>query len=243
MWVGLRADRRSVALANIEIGGQRVQLQEDSMDVRKLGAEAIGTFWLTFGGCGSAVIASAFPQVGIGLARGIACLRTDGAHHGLFHRAHLGLPSQSSCYARVGRRWSLPGKGHRALCRCAGRRSDHCCGRSIHHCERRAGLRCRQRFCSQRLRGAFTRQVLFVRRVPRRGGPDDDVLVHHHGCHARQSPGRVCAHCDRAWLDPHPSRWNSHHEYLGQSSAQHRACPHSSADGRWRSSGSSGSHP
>jgi aquaporin Z len=37
------------------------------MDVRKLAAEAIGTFWLTFGGCGSAVIAAAFPQVGIGL--------------------------------------------------------------------------------------------------------------------------------------------------------------------------------
>jgi aquaporin Z len=30
-------------------------------------AEAIGTFWLTFGGCGSAVIAAGFPQVGIGL--------------------------------------------------------------------------------------------------------------------------------------------------------------------------------
>src|SRR6202140_4609322 len=28
---------------------------------------AIGTFWLTFGGCGSAVIAAGFPQVGIGL--------------------------------------------------------------------------------------------------------------------------------------------------------------------------------
>lgn len=37
------------------------------MDTRKLTAEAIGTFWLTFGGCGSAVIAAAFPQVGIGL--------------------------------------------------------------------------------------------------------------------------------------------------------------------------------
>jgi aquaporin Z len=37
------------------------------MDARKLGAEAIGTFWLTFGGCGSAVIAAAFPQIGIGL--------------------------------------------------------------------------------------------------------------------------------------------------------------------------------
>jgi len=37
------------------------------MDVKKYGAELIGTFWLTFGGCGSAVIAAAFPNVGIGL--------------------------------------------------------------------------------------------------------------------------------------------------------------------------------
>ena len=35
--------------------------------MRKLQAEAIGTFWLTFGGCGAAVISAAFPQVGIGL--------------------------------------------------------------------------------------------------------------------------------------------------------------------------------
>lgn len=30
-------------------------------------AELIGTFWLVFGGCGSAVLAAAFPSVGIGL--------------------------------------------------------------------------------------------------------------------------------------------------------------------------------
>src|SRR3712207_7380591 len=30
-------------------------------------SEGIGTFWLTFAGCGSAVIAAAFPDVGIGL--------------------------------------------------------------------------------------------------------------------------------------------------------------------------------
>ena len=30
-------------------------------------AEFIGTFWLVFGGCGSAVLAAAFPSVGIGL--------------------------------------------------------------------------------------------------------------------------------------------------------------------------------
>jgi len=34
---------------------------------RKLTAELIGTFWLVFGGCGSAVLAAAFPNVGIGL--------------------------------------------------------------------------------------------------------------------------------------------------------------------------------
>jgi aquaporin Z len=34
---------------------------------RKLAAEFLGTFWLVLGGCGSAVLAAAFPNVGIGL--------------------------------------------------------------------------------------------------------------------------------------------------------------------------------
>ena len=34
---------------------------------RKIAAEFLGTFWLVLGGCGSAVIAAAFPHVGIGL--------------------------------------------------------------------------------------------------------------------------------------------------------------------------------
>ncbi|MQW02493.1 aquaporin Z [Sinorhizobium meliloti] len=34
---------------------------------KKLCAEFLGTCWLVLGGCGSAVLASAFPQVGIGL--------------------------------------------------------------------------------------------------------------------------------------------------------------------------------
>jgi aquaporin Z len=34
---------------------------------RRLAAELIGTFWLVLGGCGSAVLAAAFPHVGIGL--------------------------------------------------------------------------------------------------------------------------------------------------------------------------------
>ena len=35
--------------------------------MRRYGAEFIGTFWLVLGGCGSAVLAAAFPDVGIGL--------------------------------------------------------------------------------------------------------------------------------------------------------------------------------
>lgn len=35
--------------------------------MKKLAAEFFGTFWLVFGGCGSAVLAAAVPDVGIGL--------------------------------------------------------------------------------------------------------------------------------------------------------------------------------
>lgn len=35
--------------------------------MKKYGAEFFGTFWLVLGGCGSAVLAAAFPQLGIGL--------------------------------------------------------------------------------------------------------------------------------------------------------------------------------
>ena len=35
--------------------------------MKKYGAEFVGTFWLVLGGCGSAVLAAAFPNLGIGL--------------------------------------------------------------------------------------------------------------------------------------------------------------------------------
>lgn len=36
--------------------------------LKKLSAEFFGTFWLVFGGCGSAVLAAGFPELGIGFA-------------------------------------------------------------------------------------------------------------------------------------------------------------------------------
>src|SRR6202167_3248452 len=41
--------------------------KERSM-TRRLAAEFIGTLWLVLGGCGSAVLAAAFPALGIGFA-------------------------------------------------------------------------------------------------------------------------------------------------------------------------------
>ncbi|MCF5381851.1 aquaporin, partial [Pseudomonas syringae] len=35
---------------------------------KRLIAEFLGTFWLTLGGCGSAILAAAFPGLGIGFA-------------------------------------------------------------------------------------------------------------------------------------------------------------------------------
>jgi aquaporin Z len=43
--------------------------EEEALPMRaKLAAEFIGTFWLVLGGCGSAVLAAAFPELGIGFA-------------------------------------------------------------------------------------------------------------------------------------------------------------------------------
>jgi aquaporin Z len=42
------------------------QAEVEMSNARKYAAEAIGTFWLTFGGCGAAVLAAAFPALGIG---------------------------------------------------------------------------------------------------------------------------------------------------------------------------------
>jgi aquaporin Z len=51
----------SLSTVSLSIGGVI------EMSTKPLAAEFIGTFWLVFGGCGSAVLAAAFPDVGIGL--------------------------------------------------------------------------------------------------------------------------------------------------------------------------------
>jgi aquaporin Z len=44
-----------------------LSIKQRSGNMKQYGAEFLGTFWLVLGGCGSAVLAAAFPDVGIGL--------------------------------------------------------------------------------------------------------------------------------------------------------------------------------
>ena len=99
------------------------------MDTRKLAAEAIGTFWLTFAGCGSAVIAAGFPDVGIGLlgvslAFGLTVVtmayaigHVSGCHlnpgrHGR-PRGGRALPARARSRPTSSRRWSARSSARR----------------------------------------------------------------------------------------------------------------------------------
>jgi aquaporin Z len=90
--------------------------------MKKLAAEFVGTFWLVLGGCGSAVLAAAFPGVGIGLlgvslAFGLTVL-TMAYAVGHVSGGHFN-PAVSVGLAAAGRfKWSdLPGY---VIAQCAG---------------------------------------------------------------------------------------------------------------------------
>jgi len=58
----------SLLAMNYRVRNTNPELFIEVVMFRKLAAEFFGTFWLVFGGCGSAVLAAAFPELGIGFA-------------------------------------------------------------------------------------------------------------------------------------------------------------------------------
>ena len=55
--------------------------------INRLAAEAIGTFWLVFAGCGSALLSAGIPQLGIGV---FGITLEGAAHHG-----HVGMGGEA----------------------------------------------------------------------------------------------------------------------------------------------------
>ena len=95
------------------------------MNAKKYAAEAIGTFWLTFAGCGSAVIAAAFPQVGIGLV-GVSLafgLSVVTMAYAIGHVSGCHLNPAVSVGLWAGRAFNLLPAGWQPIARSAGERS------------------------------------------------------------------------------------------------------------------------
>ena len=110
--------------------------------MKQYGAEFFGTFWLVLGGCGSAVLAAAFPNVGIGLL-GVALAFGLTVLTMAFAIGHIsGLPPQSGGLGRALGRRSFSGETAAALHRRAGLGCDCRGWRALSHRQRQGRFRC-----------------------------------------------------------------------------------------------------
>ena len=148
--------------------------------MKKYGAEFVGTFWLVLGGCGSAVLAAAFPNVGIGLlgvalAFGLTVL-TMAFAIGHISGCHLNPAISVGLWA--GGRFPASQLGPYIVAQVLG----GIVGAGVLYLIATGKGLCRvRRLRRQRVWRALTRRLLADGRFNHRSSNDHDVSDHHYG--------------------------------------------------------------
>ena len=177
-------------------------------------AEFLGTFWLVFGGCGSAVLAAAFPNLGIGFA-GVALafgltLLTMAFTIGPISGCHIN-PAVSVGLV-VGKRFPvselLPYVVAQVLGGIAGS------GYVIPHCQRQRRIQLGRRICLEWLRRPLARWVLAAGLFRGRGCADAVLSTGDIRFHGRSGAQGFRSNSHRAVPYSYPSDFYSRHEHF-----------------------------
>src|SRR5471032_30440 len=196
--------------------------------LKRLTAEFIGTGWLVLGGCGSAVLAAAFPNVGIGLlgvslAFGLTVLTMA---YAVGHISGCHLNPAVSVGLFVGGRFPAKDLLPYIMAQVAG----GILGAAVLYAiERNGDLQSGWRLRGQRLRGPLTRALQSAVGVRLRSSHDFLFSVRHPWLNAWARAEGVCSARHRLLPHADPSGEYSGYEYVREPGAQHRNSPV-----RWR---------
>ncbi len=190
---------------------------------RKLAAECFGTFWLVFGGCGSAVLAAAFPELGIGFA-GVALAFGLTVLTMAFAVGHI-----SGGHFNPAVTLGLWADGRFPAKEVIGYIIAQVVGGIIAAAvlyvvaSGKAGFdAAASGFASngygEHSPGGFSMLSAIVIEIVLTCG----FLLVIHGATDKHAPAGLCPHRHRPGADPHPFDQHSSHQYLGQPGAQHR---------------------